>query len=256
MANREIEYRFKIEAFSPETIAMLRLGEYLAEFGKLLANVASVHFRRLEGGSTTAVAGVEYEASPKVKSRLLSIKRSEAPKDAAESYARLNTMLREDNAVGRVLAINDGQFTEELYLPGKEIPIPAQIGPFTEPATIKAELHRIGGRDETAHAQLMDSAGRLWNGKLTKEQAARMDAAGGGGLYKWFTVSGNARWVRTEESEWKLIDFHILDFKLLPEDSLEQDIESLRGIHGSKWGEIDDPDAFIRKSRAADDGIH
>lgn len=256
MATKAIEYKFEIKAFTPDSIPMLRLAEYMLEFSKLLANSSSVHFDRLETGSTIAVAKVEYEADPKVKSRLLSIKKSEADSDAVESFDRLNAMLRIDNATGRIFAANEDTFVEELYFPGKEIPFPQQIAPFMEPATIKALLYRIGGRDETAHAQLIDSSGRLWNGKLTKEQAAKMAAAGNGGLYKWFTVSGNAKWTRTETNEWKLVDFQILDFHLLPNDSLSQDVEALRKIEGSTWGSVEDLDAFISESRNKDDGIH
>lgn len=250
MANREIEYKFTIEAYSPDTIPMVRLGEYMAEFGRLLANTASVHFRGIEPGSTVLKAGVEFEAEPKVKRRLDEIKRSEAPTDAADSFGRLNSMLRDDNAIGRIfVAANDTTFTEELFLPGREIPVAEQIGPFWEPASIKGQLYRIGGRDDTAHAQLMDSAGRIWNGALTQQQAASMAAEG---LYRWFHVTGKARWIRTEEHAWKLLDFQIADFEVLPVDSLAQDIEHLRGIKGNKWGDFDP----LEESRRDDDGIH
>ncbi|MGH9904796.1 MAG: hypothetical protein ACRD8U_04320 [Pyrinomonadaceae bacterium] len=252
MANREIEYRFTIEAYSPDTIPMVRLGEYMAEFGRLLSNTSSVHFRGIEPGSTVLKAGVEFEAEPKVRRRLHEIKRSEAPTEAIESVTRLNDMLRYDNAIGRILAataINDHVYTEELFLPGKEIPVAEQIGPFWEPASIKAMLFRVGGRDETAHASLIDSARRVWNGELTREQATRMAADG---LYRWFNVTGKARWIRTEEHAWRLLDLHIDDFNVLPVDSLAKDIEHLRSIKGNKWGDFDP----LEETRKDDDGVH
>lgn len=250
MDSKEIEYKFKIDAYSPETIPMVRLGEYMAEFGKLLSNASSVHFRKIEKGSTVLTAGVEFEAEPKIRRRLQATKNAE-DKDGVEVAARLNKMLRDDNANGLILAAKNGQITEEFYLAGREIPAPKEIGPFNEPATIKAMLFRIGGRDETAHAQLLDSAGRTWNGKLTQEQAAHMAAAG---LYQWFIVNGMARWVRTEEDTWELKDFRISDFSLLPKHSLQQEIEALRKIEGSEWGGTD-PSEFIEKIRR-DDEIH
>ncbi|MEK6244033.1 MAG: hypothetical protein AABM33_05975 [Pseudomonadota bacterium] len=256
MADKETEYKFKIDVFTPKTIPMLRLGEYMAELAKLLANTTSVHFDRLEESSCVLVSKIEWEAAPKVRSRIESIKRSEAADDATEAVARLNVMLREDNAVGKLLQDDNGKLAEILHFPGREIPKPEQIGPFSEQATIKAQLYRIGGRDDTAHAQLMDSAGRQWNGKLTKEQAAKMAAAGGEGLYKWFLVNGSARWLRTEENEWKLVDFHINDFKLLQDASLEEDIAALRGIKGNQWGDVADPSGAIKESRSDDDEVH
>lgn len=245
------EIKFQIEAFSPETIPMLRLGEYMAEFAKLLANHKSVHFRRLEAGSTVVAAAIEYEDAPKVNKRLLEVKRSEGPKDATDSFSRLNVMLREDNAVGRILvAANEYDFEEALYLAGREIPMPKPIGPFTEPATIKAMLYRIGGRDQSAHAQMMDDAGRNWNGVLTHDQAREMASAEG--LYRWFLVHGHAKWIRTDSGEWDLKEFRITKFSRLPEDSLKEEIKKLRAIEGSQWKEIDDPIAFIQELRNGD----
>lgn len=247
------EIKLKIEAFTPETIPMLRLGEYMAEFAKLLANHKSVHFQRLETGSTVVAATVEYEDAPKVRKRLGEVQRSEAPKDAIDSFSRLNAMLREDNAVGRVLlAANDNHLEEALYLAGREIPMPRQIGPLTEPVTIKAQLYRIGGRDQSAHAQMVDGAGRNWNGILTQEQAANMASAGGKGLYRWFLVHGQAKWIRTDGGEWEVKEFRITDFSPLPEDSLSEEVKKLRDIEGNQWAEINDPIAFIRESRNGD----
>jgi hypothetical protein len=250
------EYKFWIDAYSPDTIPMQRLGEYMAELGKLLAFPDRVHFHRLEKGSTGLTVRVEREAAPKVKTRLESIKRSEAANDAIEAVAKLNDMLRDDNAVAELRIATQGKPKSILRFPGREIPKPQEIGPFSEPASIKAQLYRIGGRDETAHAQLLDTAGRQWNGDLTQEQAAEMAAAGGRGLYRWFTVNGTARWLRTEDNQWKLVSFHIHDFKLLPETSLEEELKSIRNVQGSEWKETPDPLRYIEDSRKDDDEIH
>ena len=81
MAQRQ-EYRFKIDAFTPETLPMARLAEYMAELATLLGTQERVHFVRLEGGSTTLVQEIEYEAIPKVRERLNGIKTRSAPEDA------------------------------------------------------------------------------------------------------------------------------------------------------------------------------
>ena len=49
------EYRFTIDAYSPETLPMSRLAEYMAEVARLLGKVDQVHFVRLEPGSTVLV---------------------------------------------------------------------------------------------------------------------------------------------------------------------------------------------------------
>jgi hypothetical protein len=255
MADNDTEYKLWIEAFTPATIPMRRLAEYMVQFARLLANDASVNFKQLDGGSTTLSAAARYEADPKINARLQGVKRADAANDAIESFERLNEMLSEDNAIGKVYrrATSATVANEVLYLQGKEIPKQEKIGPFTEQATIKARLFRIGGRDETAHAQLLDSAGRVWNGALSQDQATKMSKYG---LYQWFSVSGNARWTRAETGEWELVDFRISDFHPLADTSLEADIQSLREIKGSQWGKVEDPTAFIQELRKDDDGLH
>ncbi len=250
------EYKFKIEAdYSPETIPMARLGEYMVELGHLLANPANVHFSRIEAGSVELVAKVDSVAMTKVRDRIAAFRHGEAANDAVESQNRLNAMLREDNARGYLHLVRDNKDEPQLVLVGKDLPKAEPLGPFTEPATIKAQLVRIGGR-EAAHVQFVDTAGRGWNGDLTAELAIEIDRKGGGGLYRWFQVTGTAKWIRTADNEWKLQGFRVQGAELLPEDTLEQDIARLREIGGSEWKSMDDPLEFIRERRRDDDEIH
>lgn len=46
------EYVFWIDAYTPATIPMERLAEYLTALAKMLGHGGSVHFNRLEKGST------------------------------------------------------------------------------------------------------------------------------------------------------------------------------------------------------------
>lgn len=55
------EYRFQIDAYTPETITMARLAEYMTYLAQVLGETASVHFDRLLGSSRKAV-GVELFA--------------------------------------------------------------------------------------------------------------------------------------------------------------------------------------------------
>ena len=49
------EFRLKIEAYTPDTMPMERLAEYLAELALMLGERTFVHFVRLEAGSTSIV---------------------------------------------------------------------------------------------------------------------------------------------------------------------------------------------------------
>jgi hypothetical protein len=251
------EYRFKIDAFSPETIPMARLAEYMLEFAKLLAYQDNVHFKDVEAGSTILVSRIEYEAIPKVSRRIDDIHRGAAPDDARTSYVRLNDMLREDNAVGHLTrkpANDDSAEAEILKFPGKEIPRPTKIGPFTERAVIDGELVRIGGKDDTAHVQIVDAEGRTWGGAMTRDLARQLRQY----LYEGpiLRVEGDARWERTVEGAWELKNFNIKSFQELAKDTLLNAVGRLREIEGTEWNKMEDPITAIREQRKDGDGVH
>lgn len=224
------EYKFKIGAYSPETFPMARLAEYLRELAKLLANQDRVHFKGVETGSTVLVARIEHEAIPKVINRVEEINRGEPADDAREAYKALNEMLRDDNAVGELLKNGNVVF---LKFPGREAPRPQRIGPILQHTRVDGELVRIGGKDQTAHAQIQDAEGRVWSGSLTRELAREL----GMHLYEGpiLRVEGEARWERNEEGNWDVKNFRIQTFKVLPEDSLHKAVDRLRKIEGSEW---------------------
>ena len=59
--NDQHEYRFVIDALSPDTLPMARLAEYMGELARLLGRPDQVHFERLGGG--------EHRARPERRNR-------------------------------------------------------------------------------------------------------------------------------------------------------------------------------------------
>ena len=246
------QFEFWIDAYSPETIAMKRLGEYMIRLGKLLGQEDRVHFQKLNGGSTAIAYRVEREAVPKVNQRLRDIKNVDAANDAMAAQNELNEMLRADNAVAEIRHLSAGESAPLLRLAGREIPKPEKIGPFSEPASFKGELVRIEGSDQTKHASIKDSQGRMWPGDMSLELAVQMREL----LFEWVFVEGTARWLRGEDGAWELKSFHIHNCKPLPKATLEDDITALRDISGNQWKEMPDPLGTIRELRDGNGGAH
>src|SRR5207302_7431798 len=101
-ADFEFGYELWIDAYSPTTIPMKRLGDYMAQLGRLLGNEDNVHFRKLVGGSTAVRYGVKREALPKIEERLAQLKHNEANNDVLSARNEMNEMLRLDSAVGEI----------------------------------------------------------------------------------------------------------------------------------------------------------
>ena len=69
MSDTPYQYRFVIDAYTPDNLPMSRLAEYMADLAHLLGEAENVHFDHLETGSTVLVQHIEHEAVPKVKAR-------------------------------------------------------------------------------------------------------------------------------------------------------------------------------------------
>ena len=147
------EYRFVIDAYSPETLPMSRLAEYMADLARLLGRAERVHFVRLEPGSTVLVQSVEPEAVPEVQKRIRAVARDDAPADVTDAFKALNRHLANDNAIG---SLHEGGDGEVIQFPGREQPPPLTFGAFNQPGVLDGVLIRIGGRDDTVPVHLRD----------------------------------------------------------------------------------------------------
>ena len=93
---------FYVDAYSPETIPMAKLAEYMSDFAALLGRENAVHFAGLESGSTQIAAIVEPEDLPKVNAKLGAIRHGIASKDITKIFDQIDHQLANDNAVGRI----------------------------------------------------------------------------------------------------------------------------------------------------------
>ena len=172
------EYRFVIDACSPNTPPMARLAEYMTELARLLGRPDQVHFVRLEGGSTVLVQSVEPEAAPDVRERLGSLRQDNPPDDAAKAFTALNRYLADDKATG---ILQESGSAEVIRFPGREEPAPLTFGAFNQTGVLDGALIRIGGRDDTVPLRTCAMATRFtcatpparWRGVLPFISTAR-----------------------------------------------------------------------------------
>lgn len=242
------EYEFYIDAFTPSSIPMARLAQYMSELAAFLGHSHSVHFTRLKKGSLGVVARVAHEAVPKVRVRLHNARDPNAPSDVRKPYKKIDDMLRADNAAAKLLR---GKSNVVIF-PGRKAATNLRMGPFTEQAIIDGKVVRIGGTDETAHALVEDSDGKVWSAECTRELAVELAQY----LYKHpVRLVGNARWVRTEVGEWEQLSFKAKEFIPLTADDLATAVGKLRSIEAD-WKSETDPAALLRKMRGDNGEAH
>jgi hypothetical protein len=216
------------EAYTPETIPMARLAEYLRELAAILGETKAVHFLRLEASSTVVVHRVEREAVPKVQDRATAVARRRASRDAMRAYRTINRMLRADNGAG-VLQAPTG--VEIIRFPG--IRETERFGTVTQQCFVDGEVVRIGGTRERVPITLR-SEGELVADCYTSRATAKRLAAH---LFEPVRLFGNGRFAREGEGAWKLEYFVFENFTELADQSLASVIEALRAIPGGEWGE-------------------
>jgi hypothetical protein len=235
------EYEFHIDAFSTSTMPMARLAEYLRELSLLLGSQSSVHFKRLIKGSVRVIAVVEREAVRKVRVRVQNARDPDAPDDVRRPFRKIDDMLREDNAVAKLLRGT----TNVVKFPGRTAAKNPQMGPFTEPASFDGKIVRVGGTDSTAHALLETADDKIISAECSREMAVQLAPY----LYAApVRLIGNARWERTELGEWELKTFKAKDFIQLKTDDLATVVHRLRGVD-AEWRSNADPSAFVRRLR-------
>jgi hypothetical protein len=229
------EYRFKIDAYSPETMPLLHLSAYLRDLAVLFGNNEGVHLIKIEKGSTTPLLLVDGEAEIKVRERLQLVRANDGPEDAMRAHSSINERLREDNAKGAVV---DPIKRKILIFPGRDLNKLLEYGPFTQPGTLEGTPIKIGGEKDWVPVHLEDHLGQVrWclaKRSLAKEIARHLFSS-------VVRVEGTGRWIRTRTGEWEMQSFRAKGFERIDAQvTLRQSLDHLRAIPAA-WKELDDP---------------
>jgi hypothetical protein len=227
------EFRLTIGAFTPSTIPLYRLAEYMADFAVLLGNEKSVHPGGLEKGSTILVAKVEWEAEPKVRERLQAVRTRSANDHAMEAAARLDNRLALDNAKG---AIADPSGSNVLIFPGRDrFQMPA-FGPIQQPGTFQGVPIKVGGENDPVPVHLEDGKEKhIIHAKrgLAKEIAEHL-------FTDVVRLEGVGSWIRTATGEWEMKSFMAQSMQVIENANIQKNLGELRSIE-SGWKKAKNP---------------
>jgi hypothetical protein len=229
------ELYFWIDAFTPATIPMARLAEYMTELATLLGEAASVHFVRLKRGSTGIVHKIQFEAVPKVRERAAAVRRGDAPRDALRAYDKVNKMLRDDNGTAALT---------EKRRDAVIIPFPGirsaeeKFSAIREVGTLQGEVIRVGGPHKWVPV-LIETDGELFSGCWADRATAKQLALR---IFEHVRLYGTGKWDRTNEGKWVLKEFVIDRHEPLSEEPLSEVLGRIRAIGGFKDATLDDLD--------------
>ena len=222
-----VEYVFHIDVFTPDTLPMSRLAEYLGELAKLIWHQDHTHFVRVEKGSARLVHKVDVVDAPKVAERLNAVRLGQAPKDALKAQAVLENLLANDNAIGTLIEVQNNRVA--LPFVGRNRPKPIVIPAFRDQAVLDGKVVSVGGRDATAHAILQDGEVFHTNIRMRRDMARDLAPLLYGPSVRLF---GDGRFERSPEGVWKISDFRVERFEVLKDASLDSVLAKVRDLIG------------------------
>lgn len=222
-------YRFVVEqAYTPETLPMGRLAEYMGKMAALLGARPHVHFVGLEEGSAVLLQDVEQEAQPVVRERIHALGQGSGSPDLVQAYEALNGLLVDDGTSGYLTedGAADAPGTRLLEFPGvaqDRVPV---YGPFTEVSELQGVVIRLGGELTEVPVHLRDrGVVHICHAKrdLARDLARHI-------FGQPLRVVGKGRWNRTVRGRWSMLRFLISDFTELKDDSLGSVVSDLQRV--------------------------
>lgn len=241
-------FKLKIDRYTPETIPMVRLAEYMQKFAQLLGETKNVHFQKITRSSTNLVARVDFEATPKVNLRLREIRAGTAPEVDLRVAQEVDRMFANDNTSGALIRLAPNEVMIPFLGAKKERQM--VYGPITQATTLDGVVIRVGGKGEQATLQIETDGGIQTNCSVTREMAKEL----GKRLYDpVLRFSGDGRWIRNESGEWELTRFNVSHFEELDNASLGEVVAELRTMDGRDWTDVD-PWQELREMRGTKGG--
>lgn len=224
-----VEYVFRIDAFSPDTLPMSRLAEYLSALAKMLGHAEHTHFIRVEAGSAKLVHKVDAVDAPKVEARLINVRNGQGPSDAIKAQRELEVLLANDNALGELAERATGRVVVPFL--GRNRVKPLAFPPFREDTTLQGQIVSVGGRDSTAHAQLQDGDTVHTNLSMTRDIAKQLAPLLYGPLIR---LHGSGRFERQADGVWKILTFQVDRFERLDDSSVRDALSDIRSAEGNR----------------------
>jgi hypothetical protein len=235
-----------VQGINIDALSLVDVGEYLADLAKLLGGDASPRFHGIKrSGSMTLSARIAAEHEIDVKTRGFLLRTGGAPEDAVQAEDRISKRLGIHRARRATLLDSRGAKIIEIPIE-KPAPVTPSIPNLNRAGSLQGKIMRIGGKQDIVSVEIQDVDGHVYLCKATRELAKKLACQM---FDPTIRVSGHGRWMRAEDSIWRVDEFQISDFEVLEDDALVDVINELRAIP-SAWKALEDPDSEMTKIRS------
>lgn len=221
------ELSFVIPGYTPETIPLARLIEYLQQMSVVLGDPENLHLVAINEGSVAPVLHAPKSVALEARDRASRVQRGDGTRKQVDAYNRIRRMVRRDSRdSGKPALLRSAQ---QVVL---EIPAaPEESGILSgirQVSSIDGQLIRVGGAGEDASLQVQDLQGKILSG-FTAKRAVAKDLAKL--LWEPVRLTGIGLWERTSEGEWRLERMQIQSYERLEDEDLSLVLEKLRSLN-------------------------
>lgn len=225
MADRT-ELEFVIDGYTPDTLPMARLAEYLIDLANLLGEKDRVHFVRVGEGSASLVHRIESVALPGVHARIANARLRDSASEERHAFEALDRKLRDDNTTGELRELGAPDSGPLLYFPGPTRDLDPAYGPFNEKGTITGRVISVGGKRNPVNVNIQDGE-TVYYCEATRDTALQLAPLM---FYTELRVHGMGRYIRNPDGVWEMKSFRIASVERPDQRPLTDVVERLRGI--------------------------
>ncbi|MGH7117911.1 MAG: hypothetical protein ACREFP_02765 [Acetobacteraceae bacterium] len=214
------ELEFVIPAYTPETMPLDRLLQYLEQVGEVIGFVHDLHLVRIEASSTTPIFQVPAPIATQARDRAAAVRTGRGTRAQRSAYDRIREMVRSDG--GKSASLKD---RKGVILDFPPVPDVAPIIGVRQSTTFDGFLLRVGGRGDYTPILMQDLAGDVFAGFSAPRNLAKAMASF---LFEPLRVNGIGSWDRSRAGEWKLTKMLIQTYERLKGDDFNEVLRQLR----------------------------
>lgn len=233
MKKRTQSLVFRLKDFTPETLSVSRLAQYLQELSILLGN-EKVYFDKVKKGS--ACLAFKTENSNEINKKNLSIVTPEREK----AKQQINKMLKEDKTTA---TLKQGR-SNIIIFPGTTFDKKETVE-IEQEDSIDGYIIKIYKNKKKFCISLQENEQKVYDCLVSKELAKDLARL----LFDVpLRLHGTAKWSRLYTGEWSLQSFIVSNYEQLKDEKLSKILNDISDFEGNSWSQKEDPLDFWKKN--------
>ena len=237
-------FEFTVPGYTPETMPLDRLIEYLSQLTVVLGEASELHLIGIEKSSTRPVLVMRHDVATRARARASEVRQGGGSARRRSAFDKIRHMVSEDGGAPASLKAPEGQILEfsKIDLGADQV-----VHALRQPTTVQGELIRLGGPRENAQLLIQELSGNVIAGCTAPRSVATAMAHL---LYKPVSVSGVARWHRNNIGKWEIESLHVQSFEELEADDHESVVAKLQAVRAPWPDDVMEQLAAMRQDAA------